>query len=416
MSMSTGRGSWLALAAALVVSPLASGCGGPSMHGLFPEAPGLESRCQVGASQTSVLVTEWAAAEKANLEGMLGGGAVAVVFTGCQMRVLPQCRLAGSYYWQRTTPSSDRIDIRGEADLYAKLPLGAVSLSGELSRSGSLEVLTTVSGQVRLQGMTGADVPNQPECSEATHVVSALTLGAFVLSAGDELKASAAADVRIAGQAGGSYARTGKVVRSAGNAGACVSATGEAPSADCSSPIQVFLSPIPGRAPPPGPPGSVRVDFLSASDSVRWDVYVDDQATCTTPCSRWVDPSRPLLLRTREDAPDKLLVGRLDPGAGPLQVSARPLARGQLATGIVFTALGGLDLITGIALTAIGCSSDDHPTMCSAGLINMATGSVVTTGAVWLVLTSRARFGVRPVFGGPPGEHSYGMSMVYEGF
>src|SRR2546422_903907 len=90
---------------------LCAGCASGSMHGLFPEAPSLESRCQLGASQTSVLVTEWAAAEKSNLEGMLGGGAVAVQFTGCQMRVLPQCRLQGQYMWQRTTPSSDYFDI-----------------------------------------------------------------------------------------------------------------------------------------------------------------------------------------------------------------------------------------------------------------------------------------------------------------
>jgi hypothetical protein len=390
---------------------LIAGCAGGSMHGLFPGAPGLASRCQLGAVQTSVLVTEWAAAEKSNLEGMLGGGAVAVQFTGCQMRVLPQCRLAGRYTWQRTTPSTDYFDIAGEGDLYAKLPLGAVSLEGELKRSGTLGVQTTVSGQVRLEGLTGADVPNQPECAEATHVVSALTLGAFVLSAGQALTARSSANVHTVGEAGGSYSRTGHVVRAAGDSATCVNATSERPSADCSSPIEVFLSPIPGRAPEPGPPGSVRVDFLSASDSVRWDVYVDDQATCTTPCARWVDPNRPLLLRTREDAPDKLLVGRLDAGAGPLQVSARPLARGQLATGVVFTALGGLAVLTGITLTAIGCSSDDRAGMCTAGLVSLGSGAVVTGGAIWIMLGARARVGVRPIFGG--GE-SYGLGLVYE--
>jgi hypothetical protein len=96
---------------------------------------------------------------------------------------LPQCQLPGSYSWQRTTPSSDALEINDADELFAKLPLGAASLEGELRRSGKLTVKTTVAGQLRLtQG--GGQVPNEGPCAQATHVVSALSLGAFSLASG----------------------------------------------------------------------------------------------------------------------------------------------------------------------------------------------------------------------------------------
>lgn len=393
MRTKKARGRVVVGAALLVLS----GCAG-SMQGLFPEAPSLETRCRIGASQTSVLVTEWPAAEKANLEGLLAGGAVGVAFSGCELRVVPQCQLGGSYGWQRTTPASETIEIENEADLFARLPIGAAALSGELRRSGRLAVTTTVSGQRRLGGMTGADVPNQPACTEVTHVVSALSLGAFTLSAGASLSGSARVEVSGVG-AGGSSSNQTRVVRSAGDAARCSASTAEAPAPDCASPVQVFLSPVPGRAAEPPPPGTVQVDFVSASADDRWDVYVDDQATCTTPCARFVDPSRPLVLRTREDRPTTLRIDRLETGLGPLQVSAAPTAKGALSTGIVFTTLGGLAAATGIVLTSVGCSmTDELPGMCTAGLISLVAGSAVTTGSIMLMLDARARIGVRPVF------------------
>ena len=69
-------------------------CGGCLSLGGSPEVPGngAAAGCRLGASQSSVLVTEWPAAEKANLEGQIAqGGAVAVEFSGCELRLLPEC-------------------------------------------------------------------------------------------------------------------------------------------------------------------------------------------------------------------------------------------------------------------------------------------------------------------------------------
>src|SRR6185295_15203925 len=96
--------------------------------------------------------TEWPASEKANLEARLREGAVVVSYSGCTLRMLPRCRARGGYQWRRTTTSTDVVEIRNSDELFAKMPVGAVSLEGELQRSGRLAVQTTVSGQLQSSG------------------------------------------------------------------------------------------------------------------------------------------------------------------------------------------------------------------------------------------------------------------------
>ncbi|MFZ5895875.1 MAG: hypothetical protein ACOY0T_32770 [Myxococcota bacterium] len=386
-----------------------------------PETPReslLATRCRVGASDLGPLVTEWSAAEKSNLEALLQRNqAVAVQFTGCTMRLLPQCELGGNYSWQRTSPSRDTLRIRNEAELYTRLPLGALSLAGELKRSGELFIETTVAGQFRLHGFTAAQVPQTPGCLEATHVVGAVSVGAFQLRNAADIAGSGSARYAGVGEMGGSSRESVGVLGSAGDPNACGLATPEAANQNCSSPIQVFLSPIPGRTEPPGPPGSVKVGFMSGSHDARFDVYVDDEASCTTPCDRWVDPARPVVMRSRQD--EKLRVPALAADKGPLQVTAFPTSRGQLATGITFTSLGGIAVATGIALTAIGCPVEGRGGMCAAGLITGGVGLPVTGGSILLILGALPRAHVQPIFDSSersvamdPGQRSLALGPV----
>ena len=147
----------------------------------------------MAASQSSPLVTEWPASEKANLEVLLRNGTVAVAYSGCAMRLLPECRVNGEYHWQRTTPASDSLDINDADELFAKLPLGAASLESELKRSGKLSVKTTVSGQLRLENAALTEVPREGPCAQATHLLTGLSLGAFALTAGGQKSAPSSA-------------------------------------------------------------------------------------------------------------------------------------------------------------------------------------------------------------------------------
>jgi len=206
------------------------------------------ARCRVAASQDQPLVTEWPAPYKARLEAKLHEGAVAVEYSGCELKIVDRCHVPGTYAWKKTTLSTDTTDIRNEDDLYAKLPLGAALLSGELSTSGSLRVQTTVAGQMALVGQAADDVTTGAECSRATHLVLALSVGAFELMAGGAVEGRADAEIAMV-EAGGSVKQEKSIIRSAGDASRCADATDEAPSPECQSPIQIFLAPIERRVP-----------------------------------------------------------------------------------------------------------------------------------------------------------------------
>jgi hypothetical protein len=394
---------------ALVAAGCASGSPAMGVGGLMPRTPVEQGRCRVAASQSTPLVTEWPASEKANLEVLLRAGAVAVAFSGCSMRVLPECRVRGAYSWSRTTPATDSLEINDADELYAKLPLGAPSLEGELKRSGKLAVQTVVSGQLRLEGAAPGDIPKEGPCAQATHIVSALSLGAFALKAGGTRNAGATLGVASIGEAGYKNERSADLLRSAGDFDSCKTSTNEGPSANCASPIQAFLTPIPGRTEEEGPPGTAKVDFVSANPASRWDVYADDRVICTTPCTQWVSAERPVMLRARDEAfmaaPDKvsvsnLLVNGQVGGGGHLQLQAHPTNRGKLAAGVTFTTFAGMAVLTGVTLTSLGCLADRGDGLCTGGVITLAVGAPLLVGSIWLILDAMPKAEVLPHDGG----------------
>jgi hypothetical protein len=396
------------LGAAALACGGAAGCMQSSTakaRSVLPRVPAEQARCRVAASQSSPLVTEWPASEKANLEVLLRNGTVAVAYSGCSMRLLPECRVPGEYHWQRTTPSTDSLEINDSDELFAKLPLGAASLEGELKRSGKLSVKTTVSGQLRLENAVVNAVPRDGPCAQATHLLSGLSLGAFALSAGGQKDSKVGASITL-GEAGAKTERSADLLRSAGDFDTCAQSTNDSPHVNCASPIQAFLMPLPGRTEEEGPPGTVKVDFVSADANSRWDVYADDVVICTTPCERYVSAERPVMLRARDDsfggAPDRVRVLNLleHSGEGRLQLQAHHTARGELATGISFAALSGMAAVTGVVLTGVGYGAD-HSTMGKAGLITLAVSLPAVAGSIWLILDSRARAEVVPNDGGP---------------
>jgi hypothetical protein len=366
---------------------------------ILPAVPAELGKCRVAASQSSPLVTEWPASEKSNLEVLSHSGAVAVAYSGCSLRVLPQCRVRGNYAWQRTTPSTDALSINDADELYAKLPLGAASLEGELRRTGKLLVKTVVAGQLRLEGAGVADVPADGPCAQATHLLTALSVGAFSLTAGGERQGSVGGSVQV-GEAKLSREISAEQLRSAGDFDSCAQSTSDGPAGNCASPIQVFLTPLPGRAADEGPPGTVKVDFISANPASRWDVYSDDQVICTTPCARFVQPAHPVMLRGREESfgmgADKIEVPNLlEPSAPHLTLQAHPTARGQFATGITFMTFTGMGILTGAALTPLGFATGSKG-MATAGVITLGVSSVAFVGSLWLFLDSRPKAEVVP--------------------
>jgi len=380
----------------LFVALLGAACSGPARipRATLPSAPAALARCQVAASQSSPLVTEWPASEKANLEARVREGGVAVAYSGCAMRILPECTVAGTYSWHRTTPARDRIHISNVDDLYAKLPLGAASLEGALERSGELTMETTVSGQLRLAGVTPHDVPTGGGCAEATHLVTGLAVGAFNLSSSGKLTGSASAEVVGVGS-GVSTTSEKSLVREAGDPARCHESTYDYAAPDCSSPIQVFLTKIPGRVAGNGPVGTVKVSFYSATGDSSWSVRSGRRTLCKTPCTMWVDPSKRFSMKLKRSLArdDKVTVPSLSKHAlsGPLQVHARPTSKNKLAAGTTLTTFSGAAVVTGIVLSALDCPGDDRGRMCTGGGISLVAGVIGLVPSIWLIRRSLAR-------------------------
>jgi hypothetical protein len=147
--------------------------------------------------------------------------------------------------------------------------------------------------------------------------------------------------------------------------------------------------PIPSDLPPPG---ATRATFVSTGEA-RWDVRIDNNAVCSTPCSLLVDPMHAVTLYSQERTPARLEVGLLPPG--DLLVQARPRAQGAFAAGVTFTTLSGMGLATGITLTAVGCTTDRRA-MCDAGLITGGASAVALYLAIDLLRSSLPRVDIGP--------------------
>jgi len=147
------------------------------------------------------------------------------------------------------------------------------------------------------------------------------------------------------------------------------------------------------------PQGSTQATFVS-SGSQPWDVLLDRQPVCATPCSMWVEPGRFVSLREQAVNPIRLDVGALPPGS--VMVTGTPMREGAYAGGIVGTTFAGMGLATGITLTAVGCSTD-RGGMCTAGLITggvSAVGLYLSIRLMQSALPRAAVSGAQPYVGG----------------
>jgi hypothetical protein len=201
------------------------------------EADEQQATCKVARDPLNPLVVEWPGTAKVDLETASRRGLVAVSYSGCTMKILSSCEIKGDYDFEETTPARDRIEISDNNELYAKLPLGAASLKGELSAGASLELDYVAVGQ-----RVAAEAPKtrKGQCEGATHYVRTITVGAFKLDARAKGKAGVSAEV---GSAGGGISReeNSKKLRAQGDVEACVSKPN---GPECGAILQLGLAPL----------------------------------------------------------------------------------------------------------------------------------------------------------------------------
>ncbi len=164
---------------------------------------------------------------------------------------------------------------------------------------------------------------------------------------------------------------------------------------------RVVLTPRGTQAPAAEPPpGTVEANFVSDYGDRVWDVRVNGEIVCETPCVQWVGDTQPLALTRRSGEAIELPPLALEaPGAQRALIVAEGKHRGKQVNGIVFTTLGGMGLVTAITLTAVGCSNlERRPGTCTAGLVTGAITAPLTAAAILLLLDSMPKAHVLPVF------------------
>jgi hypothetical protein len=172
---------WAAFVALTLVAFTLLGCPSQQLITEVPtveDADGQQATCKVARDPLNPLVVEWPGTAKVDLESASRRGLVAVSYAGCTMKILTSCQIEGGYDLESTTPARDRIEISDNNELYAKLPLGAASLKGELSTGSSLELDYIAVGQ-----RVANDSPkaSKGDCQDATHFVRTITAAASVV-------------------------------------------------------------------------------------------------------------------------------------------------------------------------------------------------------------------------------------------
>jgi hypothetical protein len=255
------------------VAPLLAACAS-SPASKIVDQPTLASTgrrtCSVKNSEAEPLIVEWESPERAKLESMIKRGVVAVRYEGCEMQLLPQCRAPGAYRYSGTERKQDRVRIQNEDDLFAKLPMGAAKLEGDLRRAGELNVAMTIVGRYEAErARVKAGELDGDDCAGATHVIAALTVGAFDFFAGAD--ASVGAGVGVSGVgAGARSAAVRTSLKRDGKEASCEQATRDdrSPPVGCGALVRLEVVPLGAGA---ARPAAAVVTKVDCPDGSRWD-------------------------------------------------------------------------------------------------------------------------------------------------
>jgi formylglycine-generating enzyme required for sulfatase activity len=244
-------------AAFLVAAALiCCGCSGPNLASQVAKPPEWnpkdQSKCGVTKSHARPLIVEWPSPDRAALEAQARRGLVAVHYAGCEMEVLRQCQPLDKrrYKYTGITRKRDRVRMRDADELYANIPAYAAKFEGKLQTAGELNVAMTIVGTYEAEPTSVSKDDFDGDCAEATHVVTALTAGAFEFFAGADAEAGASVDVAGAA-AGGKSKSQRETLNQDGDDAACEKATSKdsEPPEGCGALLRVEVVPLgPARA------------------------------------------------------------------------------------------------------------------------------------------------------------------------
>lgn len=228
--------------------PLASSCT-PGVGSGLSKAPTAEKCDPTALNEViSPLVVEWPSNARSDLEAAMHDNVVVVSFTCDKVKVLPDCKVKGTYGYRAVTPRLETMLIEGRDNIQASFGGVAWAVSGKLEREANLDLSHVLVGKMSTTraAVTRADLEGGDDyCKGATHFVKRADIGAFAYATGTSVKAGMSAK---AFTQGASVETESKEVRTKkdGDQDACKAsklADSKAPEG-CGAGIRVALTPI----------------------------------------------------------------------------------------------------------------------------------------------------------------------------
>ena len=231
-------------------------CGGP-VGGTATELRGIYG-CEDVSDVDGLWVVEWDAAERGRVLAEAEDGLLLARYKGCELKVLYGCEIEGAYTERATALNADRVEIESEQDLYAKIKVRAFDLAASYERGEKWALDYAVTGHVVHDGDRPSWDDVAPGCRSATHYVSGMAVGAYVLAKQREdgvgLEGSGPGPAGVGIGAGAGHQSREGVVRSSGDLTRCVE--GSTDPRSCGGLVKVYLSPIGGGPRPREPLGN----------------------------------------------------------------------------------------------------------------------------------------------------------------
>ena len=203
--------------------------------------------CSAVRPSTKPDLMAWDSGSRAELDRLRREGVVAVRYSpnGCdvQLELLPSCIGKSSKYQFNTANANEHKVLHNASELFAQLPLGAGAVSGKLKGGRALRTDYMLAGQYSLPpdaSFRAADLKG-PDCARATHVISAIYVGAFAMGAGESRAMDTSAS--LFGAHSGLQSRTDvDVFHSEGDAESCAAAQKNRQESDgCAVPLRIGL-------------------------------------------------------------------------------------------------------------------------------------------------------------------------------
>lgn len=195
-------------------------------------------------------VVNWAPTERTALETQARDGAVVLAWdraTG-EADVLGRCRIVSDpYRFVGSSHAQQTMKTTTELDLGANFPFsGPVNLGAKLEQYGEINVEYHTVGEYKLDVDAVHIDDLEGSCAGATHVVVALSVGAFKLFAGKALSAQVSAEVPMTAGASGGGSKTSEGLDQGGDPAKCDEATrsAEEPVDGCDSVLAIELMAI----------------------------------------------------------------------------------------------------------------------------------------------------------------------------